>query len=543
MASANLNIAVKKEWMLAQPWPWLGAGFALTLWSWLWTFSFGESASDYRVIVLAAGLLATGAGLWLRWRDRQSIYLQTGRLPLVFALGCLFGLLGLGVIVVFLGTIIIPDRIGFKTAALFLVVISVGPTSYYAARHCFQRDVGDQSSRDVDEEIALSFVAGAGICVLGSFTLYADRRNPADWDTLRMFLRVAAAVCLFASALALVSKAVRRIMLSVLITIHFLGISTAVLSASPAPWIVTQTWMRVFRPYLEFVYLNNAYHFYAPEPGPASYLWFRIIYETPDKREFGEWYKVPDLDDEGRIKHRVALEYQRLLSLTEAIAHPGPLPSESYFDQEKKRWDLRPIYKDRLSLLQAPIKDDAAEEKAKKDGNNAPGANVVVGALPVKAKWIIPLDPEYTPMQQVTIPNPTSRQLLESYARFVAEKFKVCRDADKADAKFKSVKVYRVVHRIPPIHWFHNQFSPTDPSLYLPFYLGNYSADGKMIEDQDPYRFWLLPSLREFPNDPDSKIFDFARLHAGDERWVRPTGSVLWREAHPKERELVLPKE
>src|ERR1019366_4402120 len=158
----------------------------------------------------------------------------------------------------------------------------------------------------------------------------AGRANLGEWNTLRMFLRVAAAVCLYASALALVSKAVRRMMLSVLITIHFLGISTAVLSAPPSPWIIQQTWMRVFRPFLEFVYLNNAYHFYAPEPGPASYLWFRLIYKTPDGREVGAWYKVPEMDENGRSQHSVPLEYQRFLSLTESTA-PTEAPPQSVF--------------------------------------------------------------------------------------------------------------------------------------------------------------------------------------------------------------------
>jgi hypothetical protein len=330
-------------------------------------------------------------------------------------------------------------------------------------------------------------------------------------------------------------------MLSVLITIHFLAISTAVLSAPPSPWIIQQTWMRVFRPYLEFVYLNNAYHFYAPEPGPASYLWFRIIYEAPNKREFGTWYKVPDLDDQGRIQHRVALEYQRLLSLTEAVSLADPLPSESYFDQKTQRFEQHPLYKDRLSL-QPFVPSNAGEEKAKKEDDKSPFAEVVIGRAKPRADKLIPLDPDFPPMQQVNIPNHTARQLLESYARFVAEKFKVHVDADKADWKLKSVKIYRVVHWIPPIQWFQNNIPPTDPSLYRPFYLGNYGADGKRMEDQDPYRFWLLPSLREFPSDPDSKIWDFARLHAGDPHWVRPTGSTEWGVPDRKDLEIVSPK-
>src|SRR6516165_90879 len=109
MASVKQSITVKKswlpatknDWVLANPWVWMGAGLAFVFWSWLWTIAFGDTASDYRVIVLALGLLLAGVGLWLRWNNRQILQMQTWRLPLALLMGCLFAVLGLAVTAVF----------------------------------------------------------------------------------------------------------------------------------------------------------------------------------------------------------------------------------------------------------------------------------------------------------------------------------------------------------------------------------------------------------------------------------------------------------
>jgi hypothetical protein len=86
------------------------------------------------------------------------------------------------------------------------------------------------------------------------------------------------------------------------------------------------------------------------------------------------------------------------------------------------------------------------------------------------------------------------------------------------------VKIYRVIHTIPPVLWFRAQLPPNDPELYHPFYVGNYNARGEPIEDQDPYRFWLVPVIRDETNNPDSVIRDYSRLHAGDPNWIRRNG-------------------
>ena len=508
MASANLPVALKKDWLPANPWLWLTVGFALTLWSWFWALAFGKIASDNRVFVLALGLLCAGAGVWLRCRDRETVYVRTGMPPLAILLrlgmGLLFAALALFVTGLLISTFFTSET-GWKPGATSLVWLSVAPTSAFAALRCWKRESG-QETLGVQEEVGLAILAAGGFALLGSYTLDLGPAMVEDWDSMRLFLRVAASFSAFAAALVLVSTRLRRLVLSLLIPLHFVAISNACLAAPPAPWIVQQTWTRLFRPYLEFMYLNNAYHFYAPEPGPYSYIWFRIIYTTEDgEHDHGKWLKFPDLDEQGRIGHPVALEYQRFLALSESVAANDQLPPEMVPD-EKGMPIPNPFYMNRLHL--AP-------------GQEGPN----LGQF--GSQFRIPLHPTILRAQQVRIPNDASKRMLESFARHVAHEYPTL-NVNGQILKFKQVKIYRVTHSIPPIMWHQTNIPPADPELYLTYYTGTYNAKGRLIEDQDPYRYWLLPALRVNPSDPDSEIRDYTRLHAGDPEWVRPRGEKKW---------------
>src|SRR5271166_1876849 len=101
MASVDLGVAVKRDWLPANPWLWLGAGIALCVWSWVWTVSFGADASDNRLFVLMLGLCAASLGVWLRYRDRSSVYVRPWMPPAALLLrgllGGIFAILALSV--------------------------------------------------------------------------------------------------------------------------------------------------------------------------------------------------------------------------------------------------------------------------------------------------------------------------------------------------------------------------------------------------------------------------------------------------------------
>ena len=164
-------------------------------------------------------------------------------------------------------------------------------------------------------------ILAALYCLVGSLTLDLGGAFASDWDTLRMFLRVLMAVCLFAAALVLVSPLLRRLVLSLTLVLHFAGHFDGLpgrssrLVARDASFGYGSLALS-----LEFLYLTNAYHFYMSEPGPASYLWFRLIYECRTAALMAGGTKVPEVDEKGNLDHTVALEYQRFLVLTEVVA-------------------------------------------------------------------------------------------------------------------------------------------------------------------------------------------------------------------------------
>src|SRR5262249_17973947 len=153
-----------------------------------------------------------------------------------------------------------------------------------------------------------------------------------------------------------------------------------------------------YRPYLEFMYLNNAYHFYAPEPGPSRFLWFRVIYhdrDDPDKESLqGAWLKVPNMDETNQPLHSAALEYQRYLAMTEGIAFTESPPPMLAIDKEGRPGPA-PFYRRRFEAV--------------------PRENVIVGA--VSPALAIPFHPLIPENQQVNIPNQQARLLLSSLAR------------------------------------------------------------------------------------------------------------------------------
>src|SRR5439155_13174262 len=123
----------------------------------------------------------------------------------------------------------------------------------------------------------------------------------SEWDTSVPFLFGALAVLAFVCAgLMLLPRLVRRVAVSFFLLFHFAGILCAVASTPPQPWMAGQLYETLFRPYLQAVYLTNAYHFYSPEPGPATMLWFRLEYEPDsDGKKYIRWVKLPQLDEDG----------------------------------------------------------------------------------------------------------------------------------------------------------------------------------------------------------------------------------------------------
>ena len=126
--------------------------------------------------------------------------------------------------------------------------------------------------------LVLGLAAVSGVC--GWCGLRWDPiAGGMDWDSARMLVAVLTAIALLAAVLVVVPRVVRRIVISLLVIFHFGGIVTAVTNIPPNPWLSSIAWAYVYSPYLEFFLFSNAYHFYSPEPGPGTQIWFFVEFE------------------------------------------------------------------------------------------------------------------------------------------------------------------------------------------------------------------------------------------------------------------------
>jgi hypothetical protein len=245
------------------------------------------------------------------------------------------------------------------------------------------------------------------------------------------------------------------------------------------------------------MYLNNAYHFYAPEPGPASYLWFRIESEDAQHQPHSQWLKVPDMDDNtGKPRYPVDLEYQRMLAMTENTTRNDPTPP-MYVAGPDGEAHLAAYYDQRVK--HSPL---------------AVAGPVRIGVERPDPGLIVPFHPDINPLSQYQAPNLFSRLLLESFARFVMHQAAV-KDPERRPLR---VKVYRVVHIIVLPQVLAAGWDPCYPTFYVPYYMGEFGPDGKMTKAgaEDPFLYWVLPIIKDDPSKPDSTIETYVFKHAGE---------------------------
>jgi hypothetical protein len=296
----------------------------------------------------------------------------------------------------------------------------------------------------------------AGLLALAALVpLLAYAAADKEWDSFRLLLTVLTALAVVGAVLVLLPRVARRVVVSLLLLFHFGGILTAVASVAPPgadpPWLVSQAWARVFRPYLQFAYLNNAYHFYSPEPGPPTLLWFHVEYSDGTAR----WVEIPK-----REQFETRQEYQRRLALTESTNMLWPPP---------------------------PVLPDELKQR-----------RVMAARL-----YDIPVYPGLSETFQYREPQPYSKKMIAAYARHVARNYP---NPDNREATVEGVKVYRVVHSILSPEQMDAGYRPQDPILYLPYYQGEFDKDGTLKDPKDPFLYWLIPIIW-VPKDRAQPLF------------------------------------
>jgi len=326
---------------------------------------------------------------------------------------------------------------------------------------------------------------------------YNPAYNPG-WDSIRLLFNVMTAVALGGAALVLMPWSWRKRAFMLIVFFHFGGVCTASASAPTSqgsyPWVPSQLWNHVYRPYLCFMYLNNAYHFYSPEPGPSTMLWFRVEFDDGSAR----WVRMVDRED-----CPTRLEYQRMLALTEQVNQTDPnMPRAEMMDYLRTSKE----FAGHTGLYE---KDE--------NGND------------IKSKpRVMPRYPGLDRSFQYRELTSGSRRFVQSYVRHVA---RTTKHETKPEAKVKYIKCYRVTHNIIQPGDLAQRADPCDPIFYWVWFNGEFEPDGnyrdhtKLHEGwhdlpQDLYLNWMIPIFRKpkDPNDPtgEQELVNCLKWHAGD---------------------------
>ena len=226
---------------------------------------------------------------------------------------------------------------------------------------------------------------------------------------------------------------------------HLFAIFIAPASVAPASDLARAGW-NVCRPYLQALYLNHGYHFFAPDPGESTLLAFTV--ETADGRI------VEDVIPHRRIQPR--LLYHRHFMLTESLAfiaavserearlREESMPQEETFSQEAATDTAGP------PQLIAPAEGAA-------DLQQLPSPEEMAGPQPP--------------------PQGLLRDWYQSYARCILERY----DGER-------VRLTRVVHFLPPIEMMQHSIAVgtpltlSEPDSFAEFPIGTFDRTGDPLE-------------------------------------------------------------
>jgi hypothetical protein len=348
------------------------------------------------------------------------------------------------------------------------------------------------------ESSAVVSVAGL-VAVLGYMSMETDRQpdkpQPAaalatledgvdlanDWVSGRMFYAAAFLVALVGSTLIMLPSLVRRVALTLLVLFHFGGMVATSTSVDPpnatGPWVSKQLYAKVYRPYLQFLSMTNAYHFYSPDPGPPSLLWFAVCYDDGSYT----WIKLPE-----RANSPVGMHYQRLLALPEHSFQPQPFPVQP--TPERGTWDE--IYRRRE--LGSTLNYPPAPQRGKR---------------PMSKATVIPMVLDVDVSGQYREPTYVSKKQFAALAKRV---FWTAPEAPRPGVKKKSVKLYRVTHQLLlPLELARGD-NPLADEKHWPFFMGEFDKDGTLLSVEplrvDPFLYWYIPIVvvpPDYPNQGD----------------------------------------
>jgi hypothetical protein len=528
MASAHAISHPQVLRYLANPWLWMLVSLWASGCAWVWGQLDTSELPPARILLVTFAVLAAAAAVTLQLNSRQEALPERLSASLRRAFLLLIAVVHAGVVLGVCGLLLLTGRSEMELPWSFTTIAAVAvlfiPVAGAVAAFSYLASTGRPFTRG--QETASLLVLGAWSAIFGGWGLYDQASLEGDWDTMRTFLGGLTLFALVGAVLALLPRGWRRLCVSMLILLHFGGMVTSALRPSPTPWLVTQVWTRFYRPYLNFLYLNNAYQFYAPDPGPSHFMWFRLEYKD-GKNVYSHWEKFPRLTKTGWPDYPMGLQYQRRLAMTDLLFHADPTSPPWTLPDKEGTVQINPVYAWRMVY---------SEQKW------TPALGGPMDLRENAEKLYVPFHPNVHPFQaQYHRPTFNARKLLESAARHLATK----PHPEHPEAKFDHVRIYAVVHNWPTpdfVYW-RNAHAWT---LYQAYYVGKYDEEGNLLDEPkfdpkgnlrsgDPLLYWLLPIMPKEPvsNAGEMKnhtLYAYVFRHAGDQKWVMYPGTDFWQE-------------
>lgn len=486
---------------LTDPWLWAAFGFAACVVA----AGLSRAGVDAPWIgsMVSVGLLAVGIGAAIKLSSREPSRGFALKTPVLFLLVAFQAITAVLVTWSLIAAFAGVDPTAPTRSLLFhppplhpglaiVLWLLIGPMTIVGTLRTWSH-LGSGAEMTPALEKSVMLMQAALACLAAGFALAPFA------DTLAFFFSILTGFLAASASWTALSMNGRWLVLSAVFVTHFLMIINATLAAPPSSWMMGQLWTRMSRPYLEFMYLNNAYHFYAPDPGPASYLWFRVYFKNAAGESVdAKWVKVPDIDPIHNSPYRVALEYQRHLSVTENTVG-GDSPPLFVSGPDGKLYP--------------------SESFSARIWNSPGGQKEILGQPKQTHVMDVPFHPFLNNEAQIHVPALAAKFMFESYVRYIAH---LPYDVPPG-YEIDFIRVYLVTHIIPPWQVFTAGMEPTDPEFYRPYYMGKYFPDGKLVDDKEPLLYWLLPILRDNPAWPDSPIRSYAHAHAGDAKFMHVT--------------------
>jgi hypothetical protein len=296
---------------------------------------------------------------------------------------------------------------------------------------------------------------------------------PQSWDSIRILGIVFAAVIGAVLFLALLPAPIRKLVFLALLCVHFLGIACLSLPGIKDGFLSALLRAKFYNAIQKPMYLQSNYQFFSHLSNEYPLLWFRLDYQ--DDRQ--EWLRVPDA---ARVPSLVEFDRERSLA--------NYLALDLMREQDTLDWSQRVLKRNQDAAALHP-------------------------PLPPLPATIFDFE---TPMA-FAFPGVAVRKTVASFIRHVA----LTKPRLANGASLKSIRLYLVFHRVMrPLEMIEGSM-PDEPRFYLPYFIGDFSLKGELLDPEDGLIGFALPIFptvgidAEFPGASRRSEIDFFLLHSG----------------------------